>query len=630
MLLGRIMRDTFHKFAFGIVVAGLVAAMAVPAAGAAPDTVGAVDPGSGLWSLRDEAGNTYRFYFGNPGDLPFAGDWDCDGIDTPGLYRQSDGYVYLSNANIQGNAEISFFFGNPGDIPIAGDFNGDGCDTVSIYRPSQSRVFVINELGDGDKGLGAADYDYYFGNPGDTPFTGDFDADSIDTVGLYRETTGLVYFRNSNTQGIAEFEFYFGNPQDRFVAGDWNNNGTDSPGVFRPFGSTFYLRHANTQGTADQQFGFGGTTSNPVAGTWGDIPATPDIALQTVATGLDSPVLAVAPDGDDRLFIVEKGGDIEVLKGGSLLPTPFLSIGGVSTGFEQGLLGLAFHPNYASNGRFFVNYTDGSGNTQVVEYRATPSSDVADASPVRTIITVPQPASNHNGGMIAFGVDGYLYIGMGDGGGSNDSFGNGQDPLTLNGSMLRIDIDGTAPYTIPAGNPYNGTNGAREVWATGLRNPWRFSVDSATGDLYIGDVGQNAWEEVDVAPAGVAGLNFGWNIMEGKNCFPPGSSCSSSGLIPPVVEYPNPAEGRSVVGGYVYRGPAMPALNGAYFYADFYQGWIRSFRLQGGAATDARDWTSTLGAVGSIAGFGQDGDGELYVVTFSGTIYKIVPGVSGA
>ena len=232
-------------------------------------SVGLVDPGTGKWHITTLHGMINQFYFGNPGDFPMMGDWDCSGTDTPGLYRQSDGYVYLRNSNTQGNADIRFFFGNPGDTPIAGDFNGDGCDTVSIYRQSEGRVYIINTLGSDDGGLGAADYDYYFGNPGDKPFVGDFNGDGIDTVGLHRESTGLVYFRNSNTQGNAEFEFYFGDPGDRLVAGDWSYDGIDTPGLYRPTDRTFYLRYTNTQGNADEQFTWGLSYWLPVAGYFG-------------------------------------------------------------------------------------------------------------------------------------------------------------------------------------------------------------------------------------------------------------------------------------------------------------------------------------------------------------------------
>ncbi len=233
------------------------------------DQVGLVDPATGMWSLRGESGAVTSFFYGNPGDKPFMGDWDGDGVDTPGLYRQSDGFVYLRNSNTQGVADIRFFFGNPGDLPLAGDFDGDGYDTVSIYRPSEARIYVINELGANDGGLGEADFSYIFGNPGDKPFVGDFNGDGSDTIGLHRETTGFVYFRQSNTQGIADAEFFFGNPDDRLVAGDWGVvDGVDTPAVFRPSDSAFYFRYTNTQGNADGSFVFGESDHLPVAGKW--------------------------------------------------------------------------------------------------------------------------------------------------------------------------------------------------------------------------------------------------------------------------------------------------------------------------------------------------------------------------
>ncbi len=234
-----------------------------------PDTVGLVNPRSGMWHLAGEKGTEVAFFYGNPGDVPFMGDWDCDGDDTPGLYRQSDGFVYLRNSNTQGVADIRFFFGNPGDLPLAGDWDGDGCDTVSIFRPSLSQVFVINELGANDGGLGAAEFDFVFGNPGDKPFTGDFDGDGIDEVGLHRESTGLVYFRFTLTQGIADREFIFGDPGDRFVAGDWTANGEATAGLFRPSTKQFFLRDSNTAGVADIVFPYGRTPWLPVSGTFG-------------------------------------------------------------------------------------------------------------------------------------------------------------------------------------------------------------------------------------------------------------------------------------------------------------------------------------------------------------------------
>jgi hypothetical protein len=219
------------------------------------DTVGLVDVSQGIWNLRNSAGITTTFYYGNPGDYPFMGDWDCTGTETPGLYRQSDGYAYLRNSNTQGNADIKFFFGDPGDVPIAGDYNGDGCDTLSIYRPSEARFYIINKLGENEGGLGAAEYSFLFGNPGDKPVVGDWDGDGVDEIGLHRETTGFFYYRNTLTTGIADGQFFFGDPGDRFVAGDWGIvDGVETPAMYRPSNMTFYFRHTLTQGNADSQF----------------------------------------------------------------------------------------------------------------------------------------------------------------------------------------------------------------------------------------------------------------------------------------------------------------------------------------------------------------------------------------
>lgn len=259
------------------VLAVLVIAILVSMLGvASAEDVGLVDPGTGEWHLRHSDGTVNTFYFGNPSDYPFAGDWNCNGQDTPGLYRQSDGFVYLRNSNTQGIADIRFFFGNPGDVPIAGDFNGDGCDSVSIYRPSEQRFYIVNKLGSNDGGLGAAEFSFIFGNPGDKPFVGDFDGDQIDEIGLHRESTGFVYFRNTLTTGIADNQFFFGNPGDRLLAGDWGtSDGTDTPAVFRPSEAKFYFRYSNTQGIADETLSFGESTSLPVGGNWLGAPPPP-------------------------------------------------------------------------------------------------------------------------------------------------------------------------------------------------------------------------------------------------------------------------------------------------------------------------------------------------------------------
>jgi len=228
-------------------------------------TAGLVDPATGEWHLRDPGGSVDTFYFGNPGDVPFLGDWDCDGVETPGLYRRSDGYVYLRNSNTQGTADVEFFFGDPSDLPLAGDFDGNGCDTVSIYRPSEARVYVVNHLGDGAAGLGAADYSYSFGNPGDQPFVGDFNGDGVDTVGLHRASTGFVYYRDSNTTGVADAQFFFGDPGDRIVAADWSGDGSESVALFRPSRARYYFRFTNSAGNADAELPWGNPGWLPVA-----------------------------------------------------------------------------------------------------------------------------------------------------------------------------------------------------------------------------------------------------------------------------------------------------------------------------------------------------------------------------
>lgn len=255
------------------VVLGLISGGGAASADGPEGSVGVVDQSTGVWYLRDPwNGQTTAFYYGNPGDVPFLGDWNCDGAETPGLYRQSDGFVYLRNSNSQGVADIRFFFGNPGDIPLAGDFDGDGCDTVSIYRPSEARIYIINKLGSNDGGLGAADYSFIFGNPGDKPFVGDFDNDGIDEVGLHRESSGFAYFRFTLNEGVADRSFFYGNPGDQIVAANWASSGLFGPetvGIYRPSNCTVYLRFSNTEGVADQTFGFGINNGRVVAGNLG-------------------------------------------------------------------------------------------------------------------------------------------------------------------------------------------------------------------------------------------------------------------------------------------------------------------------------------------------------------------------
>jgi glucose/arabinose dehydrogenase len=360
-----------------------------------------------------------------------------------------------------------------------------------------------------------------------------------------------------------------------------------------------------------------------------ETPDPPDgtepVTLEMVASGLSFPLYLTAPDGDSRLFIVEKGGTIRVVTGGALLPLPFLDISAqVSTGGEQGLLGLAFHPQYAVNGRFVVHYTDAAGDTQVSEFRVSDNPDVADAASEVSILEHDQPFPNHNGGQVLFGPDGYLYIMLGDGGSADDPGGRGQSLADLLGSILRIDpLDGGG-YAVPPDNPFVSTAGARpEIWSYGLRNPWRVAFDPATNDLYIADVGQTRWEEVNVADGAGRGLNFGWNIMEGPECFQD-ASCDQDGLALPVLSYDH-GEGCSITGGFVYRGAAIPALQGHYFYSDFCQGWVRSFRLENGSVVDQIQWP-TLAPGCNVPSFGRDAAGEMYVMDTDGVVFKIVPG----
>ncbi len=348
------------------------------------------------------------------------------------------------------------------------------------------------------------------------------------------------------------------------------------------------------------------------------------LALERVAAGLGQPVFVDAPAGDGRLFIVDQPGVVWVVDEARTAVSAFLDIRDlVSFGGERGLLGLAFHPDFAGNGRLFVHYSDRDGDTALVEYRvAADDPDRADPESARRLLAVDQPAGNHNGGMVEFGPDGMLYVALGDGGAANDRFGNGQRPDTLLGTILRLDVDGGDPYAIPSGNPFaDGGDGAPEVWAYGLRNPWRFAFDPDGGLLYIADVGQGEWEEVNVAAAGAAGVNYGWPIMEGEVCFAsPG--CTADGLALPEIVYDH-GEGCSVTGGYVYRGSALPELAGHYFYGDFCTGFVRSWHRDTGRSFD---WTGQLGRIGGLSSFGTDAAGELYVTSTEGEVWRIVRG----
>lgn len=348
----------------------------------------------------------------------------------------------------------------------------------------------------------------------------------------------------------------------------------------------------------------------------------PPFALETFAEGLSAPVFVTAPRGDVRLFVVEQTGAIRVFAADGKEGDIFLDLSGeIVAGGEQGLLGLAFHPEFSANGRLFVNYTDRSGDTRIVEYQA--SGAAAEPGSARELLAIDQPAQNHNGGWLGFGPDGYLYIGTGDGGASGDRFGNGQNRDTLLGALLRLDVDGAEkPYAIPAENPFARGGGAPEIFAFGLRNPWRVAFDG--DDIYIADVGQNALEEVSVITTADTGANLGWNTMEGDACFSPASGCDTSGLVMPVHVYSH-GEGCSITGGYVYRGAAIPEIEGHYFYADYCAGWLKSVRYAEGAITEETDWSEAVGGLGNVTSFGQDDAGELYITIADGKVLKLTP-----
>jgi glucose/arabinose dehydrogenase len=355
-------------------------------------------------------------------------------------------------------------------------------------------------------------------------------------------------------------------------------------------------------------------------------PAQPlQVTLRQVASGFTRP-LYVTHAGDDsgRLFVVQQAGVISVLQDGATLSEPFLDIRDRvgSRGNEQGLLGLAFHPDWPTVNAFFVNYTNRSGDTVVGRYRVSDDPNRADPNSEVRILELDQPAANHNGGNLVFGPDGYLYIGTGDGGGAGDQFGNGQNRRTLLGKMLRIDVNSGQPYGIPPDKPFVGTTStAPEIWAIGLRNPWRYTFDRATGDLYIGDVGQNAWEEIDFQSASSAGgENYGWPLMEGAHCYN-APRCNEQGLVLPVAEYSH-SLGCSVTGGYVYRGQLFPSLTGIYFYADYCSGRIWKLTRDGQG-----NWVSTevLDSNEQISSFGEDEEGEVYLTGLSsGRVLQLV------
>ncbi len=375
--------------------------------------------------------------------------------------------------------------------------------------------------------------------------------------------------------------------------------------------------------------GGGGSTasSQPTPPQTTPPQALPVLTLTAVTSGLASPtVITHAGDGSGRLFVVEQGGTIRIVNsGGTLMPTPFLDISGrILSGGERGLLGLAFPPGFSTKRYFYVDYTRAAdGATVVSRFSVSANPDVADATSEQVLLVVSQPFANHNGGQLAFGPDGMLYVGLGDGGSGGDPMGNGQNTATLLGKLLRLDVEaGVVPYRIPPDNPFVASATAKpEIWALGLRNPWRFSFDRQTGDLYIADVGQDAWEEIDFQSVGAAGgANYGWNILEGPACFSPATGC----VPPPAYSAPVASYGHdvgcAVIGGYVYRGPGNRNMQGLYFYGDFCSGRVWALRKVGNA------WQSDLlqQAGLAISSFGEDEAGHLYVADYTtGTIYRI-------
>ena len=340
------------------------------------------------------------------------------------------------------------------------------------------------------------------------------------------------------------------------------------------------------------------------------------IGLDRVVDGLTRPLFVThAGDGSGRLFVVEQAGRIRIVERGAVLEPPFLDLSDqVRSGGERGLLGLAFHPEFATNRRFFIDYTrEPDGATVIAEYHAATASPNRADPLGRVLLTVAQPFANHNGGMLAFGPDGDLYIGLGDGGSGGDPGNRAQNLGELLGKILRIDVDGARPYAIPAGNPFANGGGRPEIYALGLRNPWRFAFDRADGRLVAGDVGQNRVEEIDVIERGG---NYGWPILEGPLCYRPQTGCDPTGLMPPIAHYRHVHGRCSVTGGYVYRGAALPELVGTYLFGDFCSGEIFGFRDHVRSMLLDTDL--------QIASFGEDANGEVYVVDLGGAVYRIV------
>jgi glucose/arabinose dehydrogenase len=348
------------------------------------------------------------------------------------------------------------------------------------------------------------------------------------------------------------------------------------------------------------------------------------LGLEQLARGLRRPVaLADAGDFSGRLYVAEKRGPIRIVENGSALPTPFLDISDrvASDQSENGLLGLAFHPDYPNNGFFYVYYSNLANQTVLARYSVSGNPNVADKNSETVLLTFDQPTPEHNGGQLTFGTDGYLYVGLGDGGGVGDEYNNGQNGGTLLGAILRLDVDSGLPYSVPPDNPFVGDPNIRdEIWTYGLRNPWGYALDRDSGEWYIADVGETKFEEINVQPAGVAGQNYGWPQMEGTHCYPSGEECEKPGMVSPVYEYTH-TEGCAVVGGFVYRGRQFPALDGTYLFGDYCAGQIWALRK---LPIGGWQFVEMSAPFVRISAFGQDRNGEVYVLDYKqGAVYLI-------
>lgn len=360
--------------------------------------------------------------------------------------------------------------------------------------------------------------------------------------------------------------------------------------------------------------------------------AAGELGTVLVADGFEKPLFVTSPRSDtSRLFVVEQVGTIRIVENGEVLNAAFLDIEDeVGYGGERGLLCLAFHPDYSSNGYFYVDYTNKRGDTRIYRFSVSDDPNRADRASETVLLAIDQPYSNHNGGMLAFGPDGYLYIGMGDGGSAGDPENRAQNGQVLLGKLLRIDVDHGSPYAIPATNPFVESDEFRkEIWAYGLRNPWRFSFDRETGELYIADVGQDKWEEIDFQPASdKGGEDYGWRLKEGNHCYQPSTNCEREGLIDPIHEYSHD-DGCSISGGYVYRGCDIPSLRGTYFFADYCSAKVWAMRRDNTGAPIVVDITDDLDpgngrSIGDIPSFGEDANGELYILDLKdGEVFKI-------